>query len=134
MAGPGGGGGGAAYDGGYAMMTEGGQAGFYADGGAGGVRDEETQIAQVQAEIALLRGELSHKGSQKQREEVIVAMRKLLNEHFDLRTRQREQQLSRLETRLKKLRDQLKQRGDSKTDVVEVRLKEYINEAKGIGF
>ena len=51
---------------------------------------------------------------------------------FDERTTTREQQISDLENRLQKLRDQLEARKQKKAEIVRLRLQTLINEANGL--
>lgn len=55
-----------------------------------------------------------------------------LEQLFDERTTTREQQISDLENRLQKLRDQLEARKQKKAEIVRLRLQTLINEANGL--
>lgn len=57
-----------------------------------------------------------------------------LDKLFDVRTSSREAQIADLETRLKKLRDQLEERKNRKTEIVGLRLQTILNEANGLSF
>ena len=46
----------------------------------------------------------------------------------------REKQISDVEARVKKLRDQIEKRKKAKDDIVSLRLKTIVNEADGLGF
>lgn len=55
-----------------------------------------------------------------------------LEQLFDVRTSSREKQIENLESRLKKLRDQLDARQQKKQEIVQLRLQTLLNEANGL--
>jgi hypothetical protein len=71
---------------------------------------------------------------QQVREKAKVALREMLNKQFDLQNERREMELKRVEERLAKLRDQLKKRSDSRTQIIDQRLTQLVNEAEGLGW
>jgi len=69
-----------------------------------------------------------------ERSKTVRELREVLDEHFELRMKDREKQLAELEQRLAKLRQQIDRRRSAKEEIVELRLTTLINEAKGLGF
>jgi hypothetical protein len=59
---------------------------------------------------------------------------KLLEKSFQHDLERRERQVSDIEARVKKLRDQIEKRKKAKNDIVGLRLKTIVNEADGLGF
>ena len=59
---------------------------------------------------------------------------KLLEKSFQHDLERREQRVSDIEARVKKLRDQIEKRKKAKDDIVSLRLKTIVNEADGLGF
>jgi hypothetical protein len=57
-----------------------------------------------------------------------------LGKQFDLQQKRRELELSRLEARMKKVRDLMKRRSDARTTIIEKRLDQVLREADGLGW
>jgi hypothetical protein len=58
----------------------------------------------------------------------------LLDKSFERDMQRREKQISDVEARIKKLRDQIEKRKKAKDDIISLRLKTIVNEADGLGF
>jgi hypothetical protein len=58
----------------------------------------------------------------------------VLEKWFKRDLERRENQISEIETRVKKLRDQIDKRKKAKDEIINLRLKTIINEANGLGF
>ncbi len=58
----------------------------------------------------------------------------LLDKSFERDMQRREKQISDVEARVKKLRDQIEKRKKAKDDIISLRLKTIVNEADGLGF
>jgi hypothetical protein len=58
----------------------------------------------------------------------------LLNNYFEEDMRRREEELAKIETRLKSLREQAARRREKKSEIVELQIKVLLNEAEGLGF
>jgi hypothetical protein len=58
----------------------------------------------------------------------------VLEKWFKRDLQRRENQISEIETRVKKLRDQIEKRKKAKDDIINLRVKTIINEANGLGF
>lgn len=59
---------------------------------------------------------------------------KAVGELFDLRSKTREKQIKDLEQRLARLRKQMDQREDKKSDIIRLHLQTIVNQANGLGF
>jgi hypothetical protein len=66
--------------------------------------------------------------------QALEQLRDNLRAQFERRLKQREKQVEDLAQRLEKLREQLGERRRSKDEIVELRLRTIVNEAKGLGF
>jgi seryl-tRNA synthetase len=58
----------------------------------------------------------------------------VLEKWFKRDLQRRENQISEIETRVKKLRDQIEKRKKAKDEIINLRLKTIVNEADGLGF
>lgn len=58
----------------------------------------------------------------------------LLDKSFERDLQRREKEISDVEVRIKKLRDQIEKRKKAKDDIISLRLKTIVNEADGLGF
>ena len=128
-------GGAGGYGGGYGADSGYGGYGAAAgmDTGGGGYGGMADPGAAREERISRLRNAL-RKASGTERKKITATIRKLLNEQFDARTVERKRQLASLQRRLSQLQRQLEERSKSKEEVIDIRLKKYIIEAKGIGF
>ncbi len=61
-------------------------------------------------------------------------LRDMLAKQFDVQRQRRELELSRIEERVKKLRNQIKKRADARETIVDRRLEQLVNEAEGLGW
>lgn len=65
---------------------------------------------------------------------VIAQLKKILETAFDFDLKRREKEVSEIEGRVRKLRDQIEKRKKAKEDIITLRLKTIANEADGLGF
>jgi len=118
----------------------GGSFGF--DGGRGGfgLRGRHHNHALSEAEIkefeALRQGIGKLKSAKNDTEKAALTKQisQLLDKSFERDMQRREKQISDVEARVKKLRDQIEKRKKAKDDIVTLRLKTIVNEADGLGF
>jgi hypothetical protein len=68
------------------------------------------------------------------REKAKAQLREMLSKQFDLQNQRRSLELTRIEERLGKLRDQLKRRTDARDQIVDQRLLQLVSEAEGLGW
>jgi hypothetical protein len=61
-------------------------------------------------------------------------LRDMLVKQFDVQRQRRELELSRIEERVQKLRDQIKKRNDARETIIDRRLEQLTNEAEGLGW
>lgn len=71
---------------------------------------------------------------QKDRDKIKSDLTELLDQQFDLQRTIREHELSRLEAKVKKLRDVLEKRVEQRKSIVERRVEQLILEAEGLGW
>ena len=95
-------------------------------------RGSEDQKLRAQTEK--LQAQLHHAKDSQDEASIIEQLTKVLDDHFELRMKQREKRLDELEERLTNLRDQIRKRRLAKEEIIELRLKTLANEAKGLGF
>ncbi len=77
---------------------------------------------------------ISKAGSKKEESKLIDELKTDLEDHFEARMDQRESQIEELQKRIEKLKSQLRERREAKDEIVELKLKTLVNEAKGLGF
>jgi hypothetical protein len=68
------------------------------------------------------------------REEVKKELTKLVNRHFEVRQERRQLELKRLDTELKRLREQIEHRTKARSDLVNKRVKELLGDREDEGF
>lgn len=61
-------------------------------------------------------------------------LREALTRQFDLQRKRRELEVTRIEERLRKLREQIKKRNDARETIIDRRLDQLVNEAEGLGW
>lgn len=66
----------------------------------------------------------ARKNDRRQERELQRQLEKLVAEHFDIRQKMRERELTRLEERIERLREQLEDRADERRDLIEQRISE----------
>lgn len=72
--------------------------------------------------------------SDETRDQAEDKLRELLSKYFHEDMKRREADLQQMESRLKKLQEQLARRHDKKDEIVDLQIKVLINEADGLGF
>ncbi len=115
---------------------------FGVGGGRGGLglRGRHHTHAQSEAEIKDLEalhqaiGKLKSAKNDTDKAALTKQISQLLDKSFERDMQRREKQISDVETRVKKLRDQIEKRKKAKDDIISLRLKTIVNEADGLGF
>lgn len=79
-------------------------------------------------------GKLKSAKNETQKTALTKEISQLLDKSFEHDMQRREKQISDVEARVKKLRDQIEKRKKAKDDIVSLRLKTIVNEADGLGF
>jgi hypothetical protein len=78
--------------------------------------------------------ELREAGDEKKKTEITKQLESVVGDIFDLDMKGREAELSKLEARLKKLREQLDRRRQARGEIIQLEVKVMMNEAAGLGF
>jgi hypothetical protein len=92
---------------------------------------EENKLAQSAAKLAKLLGDAK---SGSERDELKDQLNKVLESQFDLRQKHHADEISALEARVKKLRNLLERRQESRREIVAKRLEQISSEAQGLGW
>ncbi len=53
---------------------------------------------------------------------------------FEIRAKERQEQIEELEERIAKLRDQMERREEKKSEIIQLQVQTYVNQANGLGF
>jgi hypothetical protein len=103
--------------------------------------DDDPEMAELaQSEAALaneseeLVGRFAETDNAADRKQVAGELRQTLAKQFDVQRKRRELELSRIEERVRKLRDQIKKRDDARETIIDRRLDQLINEVEGLGW
>ena len=108
--------------------------------GSVALRGRHHSHAQSEAEIKDLEalhqaiGKLKSAKNDTEKTALTKQISQLLDKSFERDMQRREKQISDVETRVKKLRDQIEKRKKAKDDIISLRLKTIVNEADGLGF
>jgi hypothetical protein len=121
-----------------------GDAFYYSPVGANGagviaVDDPEAaKLAQAEAEVAQEAEQLSGKyesaDKPDEQKRIRAELREVLAKQFNVQHQRRELELTRIEERVQKLRDQIKKRNEARESIIDRRLEQLINEAEGLGW
>jgi hypothetical protein len=84
--------------------------------------------------IRRLTEELREAGGEKKKAEITKQLESVIGDVFDMDMKGREAELSKLEARLKKLREQLDRRRQARSEIIQLEVKVLVNEAAGLGF
>jgi hypothetical protein len=79
-------------------------------------------------------GQLREETDDAKKADLTKKLESAVTQSFDEDMKARETELTKLEERLKKLKDQLERRRKAKTDIIQLQLKVLANEAAGLGF
>ncbi len=85
------------------------------------------------SDIRRLTEELREAGDEKKKAEITKQLESVVGDIFDLDMKGREAELSKLEARLKKLREQLDRRRQARGEIIQLEVKVLVNEAAGLG-
>jgi hypothetical protein len=107
--------------------------GFGRRGGQHSHRLSEAEIKDLEALHQAI-GKLKSAKNDTEKAAVTKQISQLLDKSFERDMQRREKQISDVEARIKKLRDQIEKRKKAKDDIVSLRLKTIVNEADGLGF
>jgi hypothetical protein len=91
-------------------------------------------VAPAASEVSRLMGQLREATEEAKKTELTGQLEKAVNKLFDEDMKAREAELTKLEERLKKLKDQLERRRKAKADIIQLQIKVLANEAEGLGF
>lgn len=95
-------------------------------------QNSETVKASQEVDSAVAKLKKATSDQDKQDAEDLV--KEKLGKLFDLKTESREREITALEKRLEKMREQLEKRSDEKSQIVRLRLQTLVNEANGLTF
>jgi hypothetical protein len=93
----------------------------------------EAEIKELEA-LRQAIGKLKSAKNETEKATLSKQISQLLDKSFERDMQRREKQISDVEARVKKLRDQIEKRKKAKDDIVSLRLKTIVNEADGLGF
>jgi hypothetical protein len=85
-------------------------------------------------DIGRLTEELREAGDQKKKGDITKQLESAVGDAFDMDLKVREAELSKLETRLKRLHEQLDRRRQARGEIIQLEVKVLTNEAAGLGF
>jgi len=91
----------------------------------------EAQASQESAEILSRYAATDNAADQK---ELKAKLRTALDDQFRVQLKRQQLELTRIEERVRKLRDQFKKRNDTRDTIIDRRLDQLINEAEGLGW
>lgn len=74
------------------------------------------------------------RSAKEDREKIKTAISETVTKHFDVRQKRRELQIKRMEDELKKLREAMTRRNDSKDQIIKKRLAELVGNEDDLGF
>jgi len=96
------------------------------------------ELAQVEAQASQESAELLSRYAATedaaQQKEIKAKLRTALEDQFRVQLKRQQIELARIEERLKKLREQIKKRTDTRDTIIDRRLDQLINEAEGLGW
>lgn len=93
-----------------------------------------TWPGQKSAEVARLAHEYANTDKEEAKQEIHKKIHDLLNQQFDENAKQQAKELADLEEQITKLRSTLSKRAEHKSEIVDNRLKQLLDEAKGMGW
>jgi hypothetical protein len=106
-----------------------------------GVRANDPEMAKLcneeakaEREASRLIRDYAHSDKEEQRDKIKGKLAEVLGKEFDLQQQRRDLELGRLEAQVKKLRQLMKKRSDSRQTIVDKRLDQLIREAEGLGW
>jgi hypothetical protein len=107
-------------------------------GMAGDDDPEMAELAQSEAALANeseeLVGRFAETDNAADRKQLAGELRQTLAKQFEVQRKRRELELSRIEERVRKLRDQIKKRDDARETIIDRRLDQLVNEVEGLGW
>ena len=88
----------------------------------------------AQSEVGRIMSQLREATDDAKKAELTKKLETAVAKSFDEDMKARETELTKLEERLKKLKDQMERRRKAKADIIQLQLKVLANEAEGLGF
>jgi hypothetical protein len=92
------------------------------------------QDAQLAHEAESLAKQLADASDEKQRSEIKEKLHATLTQQFDAQQKVRELEVSRIEAKVKKLRDTIAKRNDARRTIIDKRFDQLLSEADGLGW
>ena len=94
-------------------------------------RGQEGRLAQKAEALARQIAEAKTTG---EAQSLHAELHKVLQDQFALRQKRHEEEIEKLETQVKKLREMVSMRQENRMQIIESRVRELLNEAKGLGW
>ena len=95
---------------------------------------ENAATSPIRSEIKQIVQQLRQDGDEAAKADLVKHLETAVSQYFDEDLKLREDQLSKLEERVTKLRGQLERRRKAKADIVQLQTKVFTNDADGLGF
>jgi hypothetical protein len=92
------------------------------------------QEAQVESEVHSLLAQYGQTEKEGDRSAIKKKLSASLEKQFDLQQKRRDLEVARIEAQLKKLRELIKKRSDSRQTIIDKRLDQVLQEAEGLGW
>jgi hypothetical protein len=93
-----------------------------------------TRDAELERRVDELSRELESTESDQRRGEIRALLGEILGKQFDLRQKRHMDEIERLEARIKKLRQLVQKRQESRTEIIAHRLDQIVRDSQGLGF
>jgi hypothetical protein len=93
-----------------------------------------TREAELERRVDDLSRELGSTESDQRRREIRATLGEILGKQFDLRQKRHIDEIERLEPRIKKLRQLVQKRQESRTEIIAHRLDQIVRDSQGLGF
>ena len=97
-------------------------------------RELTKEDRQLDTETRAILGSYKQSEDSNQRAELEQQLQKLVEQHFDVRHRQRELEIADVTQRLRRLQEQLDKRKAARGDIIQNRLEQLLREASGLGW
>lgn len=95
--------------------------------------ENRNEMGKIQVRIEEATGKLTSENAD-ERESATGELEAAVTELFELRAKERLKQIEELEQRIAKLREQMERREEKKSEIIQLQVQTYINQANGLGF